>query len=173
MALLDRIAVVSGVGAGISLAAIALINAAQIISRLVGQQIPAADDFAAWTMAASAFLALPYALRRGDHIRVTLLLQFLPKAAERAMELLATAVGLGVASWAAYNAVIFVWGSYSYNEVAQGMLRVPLWIPQLAMPIGLVLLAVMLLDRLIRCLQGREPAEAAQAGEDGSPALTE
>ena len=170
MALLDRIAAVSGAAAGVALAAIAAINAAQIVSRLVGRQIPAADDFAAWTMAASAFLALPYALRRGDHIRVILLLQALPRRAERWMETAATAIGLGIAAWAAWNAVVFVWGSYTYDEVAQGMLRVPLWMPQSAMAIGLVLLAVMLADRLLRCLQGRAPTESV---EGGATALTE
>ena len=71
-ALLDRLARASGAAAAASLAAIAVIIAAQIVARLMGQQIPAADDFAGWAMAASAFLALPYALRHGDHIRVTL-----------------------------------------------------------------------------------------------------
>lgn len=79
MPILDRIAVASGAVAALFLALIGAIVAAQIASRLIGMQIPAADDFAAWSMAASVFLALPYAMLRGDHIRVPLLLQFLPR----------------------------------------------------------------------------------------------
>ncbi|MEF7616753.1 TRAP transporter small permease [Aquincola sp. MAHUQ-54] len=155
MSLLDRAAAASGAASAVSLAAICVVITAQIVARLAGQQIPAADDFAAWTMAASAFLALPYALRHGDHIRVTLVLQFLPRGGERAFELVATAIGTAVAAWAAWHTVAFVYGSWAYDEVAQGMLRVPLWIPQFSMAVGMVLLAVVLADRLLRCIAGR------------------
>ncbi len=159
--MLNRLATASGAAAAVALAAIALVIAAQIVARLLGQQIPAADDFAAWAMAASAFLALPYALRHGDHIRVTLVLQFLPKGWERGYELIASAIGAALSGWAAWHTVRFVVDSWRYDEVAQGMLRVPLWIPQLSMAVGMVLLALMLLDRLWRGLRGRPLSDAA------------
>lgn len=162
MKLLDRLAAAAGAAAAVALAGIGVVIVAQIVARLIGRQIPAADDFAAWSMAASAFLALPYAMRHGDHIRVTLLMQRAPAGVARVMELLATAIGFGLAAWAGWYATVFVVDSWQYNEVAQGMLRVPLWIPQLCMPIGLVLLALVLGDRLWRCLRG-EPVE--QGGE--------
>lgn len=154
MSKLDRLVVASGVAAAIFLALIGVVIAAQIIARQFGHQIPAADDFAAWSMAGSIFLALPYAMLRGDHIRVTLLMQFLPKKLMPAYETLATLFGFVLCTWAAWNACIFVYESFEYNEVAQGMLRVPMWIPQLCMPIGLVLLAAVVGRRLIACLRG-------------------
>lgn len=155
MSMLDRLAKASGAAAAVALAAIGVVITAQIVARLAGRQIPAADDFAAWAMAASAFLALPYAMRHGDHIRVTLVLQFLPKGWEKGFELLASAIGFALAAWAAWHTVTFVYDSWQFDEVAQGMLKVPLWIPQLAMAIGMALLALMLADRLLRCLTGR------------------
>jgi TRAP-type C4-dicarboxylate transport system permease small subunit len=141
---------------------------AQIGARLIGEQIPAADDFAAWAMAASAFLALPYALHHGDHIRVTLILQRLPQGVQRGVELIATLTGLGLSAWAGWHACVFVFESWQYHEVAQGLLRVPLWIPQLAMPLGFVLLALLMAERLWRCLSG-QPLEPL----DGEAARTE
>lgn len=167
--LLDRIAKASGAASAVALAAIGVVIAAQIVARLLGRQIPAADDFAAWAMAASAFLALPYAMRHGDHIRVTLILQFLPKRWERGFELLASALGVVLSAWAAWHTVVFVVDSWRYDEVAQGMLRVPLWIPQLSMAIGMTLLALMLVDRLWRGLRGRPLSDTA----DGETARTE
>lgn len=161
MAVLDRLSKASGAASAVALASIGLVIAAQIVARLLGHQIPAADDFAAWAMAASAFLALPYAMRRGDHIRVTLILQFLPSSWERGFEILATALGLALSVWMAWHASFFVLDSWRYEEVAQGMLRVPLWIPQLAMAIGMCLLALMLADRLLCCLRGLPPSDAA------------
>lgn len=168
MSVLDRLAKASGAAAAVALAAIGVVITAQIVARLAGQQIPAADDFAAWAMAASAFLALPYAMRHGDHIRVTLVLQFLPQALHKAFELLASAIGFALAAWAAWHTVTFVFDSWQYDEVAQGMLKVPLWIPQLSMAIGMALLALMLADRLLRCLSGRPLPDA-----DGDVARTE
>lgn len=160
MAVLDRLARLSGAASALALAAIGLVIAAQIVARLAGHQIPAADDFAAWAMAASAFLALPYAMRHGDHIRVTLVLQFLPKHWERGYELLASAIGTALAGWAAWHTLQFVYDSWQYEEVAQGLLRVPLWIPQLSMALGLLLLALMLVERLWRGLRGQPLSDA-------------
>jgi TRAP-type C4-dicarboxylate transport system permease small subunit len=168
-AFLDRLARASGAAAAASLAAIAVIIAAQIVARLFGQQIPAADDFAGWAMAASAFLALPYALRKGDHIRVTLIAQMLPKRWQHGLDLLATAVGVALACWGAWYAVNFVLDSWRYHEVAQGMLAVPLWIPQLSMAIGMTLFALMMLDRLLRVALGLPLSERV----DGEASRTE
>jgi TRAP-type C4-dicarboxylate transport system permease small subunit len=168
MKLLDRLATAAGVASACSLALICVIIVAQIGARLIGEQIPAADDFAAWAMAASAFLALPYALHHGDHIRVTLILQRLPQGVQRGVELIATLTGLGLSAWAGWHACVFVFESWQYHEVAQGLLRVPLWIPQLAMPLGFVLLALLMAERLWRCLSG-QPLEPL----DGEAARTE
>lgn len=168
-ALLDRLARASGAAAAASLAAIAVIIAGQIVARLFGQQISAADDFAGWAMAASAFLALPYALRNGDHIRVTLIAQMLPKSWQRGLDTLATAVGVALACWGAWYAVNFVLDSWRYDEVAQGMLAVPLWIPQLSMAIGMSLFALMMLDRLLRVALGLPLSEQT----DGEASRTE
>ncbi|AOW11503.1 hypothetical protein LPB72_22415 [Hydrogenophaga crassostreae] len=168
-AILDRLARASGAAAAASLAAIALIIGAQIVARLLGQQIPAADDFAGWAMAASAFLALPYALRNGDHIRVTLIAQMLPKSWHRGLDIVATAIGVGLACWGAWSVVRFVLDSWEFDEVAQGMLAVPLWIPQLSMAVGMVLFALMMADRLLRVSLGLPLSEKA----DGDASRTE
>lgn len=157
MATLERIAVASGALAATCLAGIAALIAAQIVARLFGYQIPAADDFAAWSLAGSIFLALPYAMLRGDHIRVTLLMQFLPERAKRPYEVCATLIALGLSAWCAWHAVFFVYESYAYNEISQGMLRVPLWIPQLSMPIGLILITLVLAAHLVDALRGKLP----------------
>jgi len=154
MSMLDRLATAAGVLAAVFLALIGLIIALQIGARLFGQQIPASDDFAAWAMAASLFLALPYALRHGDHIRVTIVLQFMPARLVKTYEIVATLIGLGLSGWASVHAIDFVVESYVYQEVASGMVAVPLWMPQLAMPVGLTLLTAMLTQRLWRCLRG-------------------
>ncbi len=45
-----------------------------IVSRQVGFNVPGVDAYAGYMMAGAGFLALAHTLKRGEHIRVTLLL---------------------------------------------------------------------------------------------------
>ncbi|MEG1455547.1 MAG: TRAP transporter small permease [Comamonas sp.] len=119
-----------------------------------GTQIPAADDFAAWSMAATVFLSLPYTLRQGAHIRVTLALQVLPPRAKQLCEVLSTVAALVLVGWAAKHCTLFVHESFVGNELSQGMVILPMWVPQLSMPIGMWGMFVMLLGRLVCALRG-------------------
>src|SRR5690625_1240312 len=157
---LDRLAAVCGGFAALFLCLIGVSIAAQIGSRLMGMQITAADDFAAWSMAASVFLALPYAMLHGDHIRVVLLLQALPDRWHKPYELVATAIAVGITAWGTWYVTVFTYESFMFNELAQGMVRMPLWIPQVTMPIGLGLFTLMLIRRLIRCIRNEELEES-------------
>ncbi len=160
---LDTMAKACGVLAAVFLVLLALIILLQIIGRLFGQLIPSADDFAVWAMASSVFLGLPYAMLRGDHIRVTLVLQVLPRSWHQGYEIVATSLALVISAWGAYYSVIFVYESFLYNELSPGMVPVPMWMPQIGMPIGLVLFTVMVLRRLIMCLRG-QPLEEPKHG---------
>ena len=53
----------------------------------------------------------------------------------------------------------YVRESWVFGDVSQGLLAVPLWIPQLSMAVGMVLLAVALVERLLRRLTGRPVPE--------------
>lgn len=140
-------------GAIALLAATAFVSA-QIVSRLFGYQIVGTDDLAAWSMAGIVFLSLPHTLKAGAHIRVTLLLQALPPRMRAASDLVANAVALCLVAWAAWHCTAFVLESYRTHEMSQGMIVIPIWLPQLSMPIGLVGLLVMLLGRLLNLLEG-------------------
>ena len=61
-------------------------------------------------------------------------------------------------------AVQMTYDSYRFNDMAQGVLAVPLWIPQLGFTGGLVILAIALIDEMINVLRGNRPSY-----EQGSP----
>jgi len=151
---LEAMARVSAWLGGLFLLATALLVAAQILARLAGAQIPSADDVTAWFLAGSVLLALPYALRQGSHIRVTLLLHMLPAGLRRFCEVLSNVAALILAGWAAWHCTGFVQDSFLNNEVSQGIVALPMWIPQLSMPVGLWGLFAMLAGRLAALLSG-------------------
>jgi TRAP-type C4-dicarboxylate transport system permease small subunit len=126
---------------------------AQIVARNLGSTVRDAEEFAAWAMAAAGFFGLPYALHCGSHIRVQVVMRFLPESLHRPMEILATVIGLALAAYLAWYCTSFVIESYRFNELSQGLIAVPLWMPQLPMAIGTALLVLAFGERLVRVLR--------------------
>ena len=135
-AALDALYRASGILAGFFLVCIAVMTLAQIGGRLLGFAARSFDDFAGFAMAASFFLGLAWTMRCGEHIRVSLLLHSLRGRARRALEIACLAVSLFLCGYFAWWSVDMAWTSYQLNDVSQGLVAVPLWIPQLAMAIA-------------------------------------
>jgi TRAP-type C4-dicarboxylate transport system permease small subunit len=51
-----------------------------------------------------------------------------------------------------------VWDSYKFNDLSQGLIVVPMWIPQLSIVIGSILLFLAFVDELIRVIAGHKPS---------------
>jgi TRAP-type C4-dicarboxylate transport system permease small subunit len=126
-----------------------------VLGRQLGFNIPGLDAYAGYAIAAALFLALPETLRRGDHIRVTLVLERLPPRWRNAFEYACLIAAAGLACYLAWFACRMAWQSHSFNDVSQGADATPLWIPQMAMALGCIGLAISLLDALLARWQGR------------------
>ena len=157
-----------GVLAALSLLGIAALILSQIGLRLMGSQIPSADDFAAWGLSASIFLALPATLIRGDHIRVTSLRQLMPDRLGHIADILAAAFATAMMGWVAWAIFGYVHESWTYNEVSQGVVAVPLWWPQSAMVLGSVLFALAFAERCF-CRRRRRPEPGLSTRVTGTP----
>jgi TRAP-type C4-dicarboxylate transport system permease small subunit len=167
-AALDWLYRASGVLAGFFLVCIAAMTLAQIGGRLLGIAARSFDDFAGFAMAASFFLGLAWTMRCGEHIRVSLLLHQAGGAARRALELICLALSLFLCAYFAWYAIDMTWTSYQLKDVSQGLVAVPLWVPQSGMALGLAVLVVALADDFLVTLGGGtssyEAAEAKKAG---------
>lgn len=154
---LDRLFTWTGYLAGFFMVAIAALVVAQIIARLFHQQIPSVDEFAGYCLAASSFLGLAYSFRSGSHIRVTLLTAKLGNKAQRLvlMAVLVFAAAM-IAIWA-YNSAYLVYESWEFKEMSTGILKYPIWIPQLSMAIGVTLFGIAIMEDLVNVMLGREP----------------
>ena len=78
---LDRLYLCAGYAAGAFLVLIFAIMMVMSVGRQFALNIPAGDDFASWCMAAMAFLGLAHTFKRGEMIRVGLLLERLHRRA--------------------------------------------------------------------------------------------
>ncbi len=117
-----------------------------IADRQLGLGLRGLDAYAGYAIAAALFLALPGTLQKGEHIRVTLVLQRLPARWRSVAEWWSLAAGVLLTAALAGYAVRLVWLSKLTNDISQGSDATPLWLPQLAMALGCVGLLVALLD---------------------------
>jgi len=135
-----------------------------IVGRLMNWFIAGTDSYAGYCMAAAGFLALAHTLKRGEHIRVTLVLEHMSARARRALELWALAAATVLALAFAWYSVRLTFQSWQFNDISTGNDATPLWIPQLAMASGTIVLAIAFVDELVREWRGvrrvRVPEEA-------------
>jgi TRAP-type C4-dicarboxylate transport system permease small subunit len=155
---LDRLYLWSGYAAGIFLVLIFALLLGMSAGRKLGVNIPAGDDIASWCMASCAFLGLAHTFKCGEMIRVGLLIDGLPERARFVVEIVSLVLGLGFIGFFTWNAIRLTYDSWRLHDVAQGVLPVPLWIPQLGYTAGLVILTVAFLDELLRVLGGHRPS---------------
>jgi TRAP-type C4-dicarboxylate transport system permease small subunit len=156
-AVLDRLYLFSGYLAGLFLIAIFILMMVLSAGRPLGVNLPAGDDFVSWCMAATAFLGLAHTFRSGEMIRVGLLIDRLEGRARHIVEIAALLVGTGFVGFFALNAVRMTYQSWLFVDMSQGVVAVPLWIPQLGYSGGLVILLIAFVDELVHVLRGNPP----------------
>ena len=62
-----------------------------------------------------------------------------------------------------YAVARFVYESWKFNEMAQGLILIPIWIPQLSFLLGALIFFIALLDDFVVLVRGAKPAyEAAE-----------
>ena len=148
--LLDFIYFASGALAAVSLVAILLLIVVQMVARWTGEVFPGAASYAGYAMAAASFLAFANALNRGAHIRVSILLNALPKGPKRLLEIWCFGLAAVIAWYFTYYAYWFVYWSWKFNEISQSQDATALWIPQSVMVVGGGILAIALTDNLLQ-----------------------
>ena len=153
--ILDRLYWICGILAGIFMVGIAVFILIALAGTIFGFVTRSMDEFAGYSMAASAFLGLSYTLHHNEHIRVTLFLQRFQGPARRRVEIWCHLLGTIISAFFAWYSVKMVYVSWAINELSQGLIPLPLWIPQVGMAIGTTMLAVAMLDRLVSVLAGK------------------
>jgi TRAP-type C4-dicarboxylate transport system permease small subunit len=149
--ILDFLYKLGGVIAALFLIAILTIIVLQMLARWTGQVFPGATDYAGYCMAGASFFAFAYALNHGAHIRVSLFLNALGEK-RRWGELWCFLIGTAASTYFAWYAVRGTYWSWKLKELSQGLDATPVWIPQLSMSVGTVLLAICFWDHLIRII---------------------
>ena len=126
-----------------------------VLGRQFQFHVPGTDAYAGYAMAAAGFLALAHTLKCNEHIRVTLVLGMLTGRARRGLELWSLSVAVLLSGLFAWFAVRLVWQSLEFNDISTGNDATPLWIPQLAMALGTLVLFIAIVDEWVLEARGQ------------------
>jgi TRAP-type C4-dicarboxylate transport system permease small subunit len=152
----------AGVVAGLALIGTLVFVLIGIGGRLFHFHVPGTDAYAGYCMAAAGFLALAHTLKRGEHIRVTLIVEHLSPARRRALEIAALVIATLLAALFAFYSVRLAFQSWQFNDVSTANDATPLWLPQIAMAAGTLTLFVAVVDELVAEVRGRRRKSAAE-----------
>ena len=152
--------------AALSMVGLLVMVLLSVVSRLLHFHVPGTDAYAGYLIAGAGFLALAHTLKRGEHIRVTLLLGALKGGAKRGMEIWALAAASALALLSAFYSGRLAWQSHAFNDISTGNDAMPLWIPQLSMAVGTAILTIAFVDELVLEIRGqRRTADVAARNE--------
>ncbi len=131
-----------------------LMNTEIVTRYLFGASTLIADEYTGYGFAIVILSGLMYAHRSGALLRVDFGVNLLGSGWRTGALVLASLASLALASFSAY-AGYRAWAlSWLFNSSSSFTSATPLWIPQIAMPIGFVLLAVSFAEEAVSRLYG-------------------
>ena len=164
---LDVIYRIGGAASGALLVLLCGLVLYSILARLVGFYAGGATDVAGYVMATSTFLALAYTFRTQGHIRVALLIQSFSGPNRRAIEVVCLGIMSAITCFVAYYLARLAHDSWSFGERSEGADAILIWIPQLPVAIGALLLAVSVTHTLVQAFFDYDSVNPETRGHEG------
>jgi TRAP-type C4-dicarboxylate transport system permease small subunit len=145
----------------LAIVAMMLLISCDVIARNVFRtSLLISDEVSGYLLVVMTFFGISYSLRSGSLLRIEFILFALPKRSRFVIDVLFDLVALVVCCLLLRSTIRFTWITWQREAVAPTLIETPLWIPQLAMPIGLVILVIAFLLELrssVLRLLGRAP----------------
>jgi TRAP-type C4-dicarboxylate transport system permease small subunit len=160
---LDRLTRVIELALALAFIIAVALNFSNVVGRyLFGRSLLGSDEVQVFIMVAMTFLGAAIVTRRNEHLRMDVLVQFMPDTVR---------LGLRIAEQVVLIALAYFVLSQSYFYATQ-MLRigrtsdmagVPMWIPHGAVVLGFALILLIALWRLVTVISGRAVEHSAPA----------
>ena len=112
-----------------------------------------ADEYSGYFLVAVVLMGLAYALKQDAHIRVEVIRTRLGQKGKSRVDAGCTLLGLVLTIYAIYHAVLMAKDAYLLEMTADSISETPLFLPQLMIPLGLILFALQLIATFIRRLR--------------------
>ena len=96
-----------------------------------------AGEYSGYFYLASVFFGLGYTFKENGHIRITILTSKLSKKGIKVVDIFAGVITLGLLLFILYYSIKMVVESYKFDMVSETVSQTPIYLTQLALPIGL------------------------------------
>jgi TRAP-type C4-dicarboxylate transport system permease small subunit len=139
------------------LAMIALIGAEAIARNLFGTSLQITDEVGGYLLVAVTFLSMSVAEAHGAFHRVEFVQMRLSRSARVISQIIFDLMSLAASVLVSWQLVRLALNSWHSEDVAPTPLQTPLWLPQVSMGLGMILLCLALLRTIvmkIRLLRG-------------------
>jgi TRAP-type C4-dicarboxylate transport system permease small subunit len=140
------------------------LNLINIIGRYVFYaSIPWAEEIMIYLMVASVFFGSAQASLTATHISMDIFIRDLPKAVKMAILLINDVILLVVAAVVMWKTIPVVFQLYNFDQRSEAA-RIPIYIPQMIIPIGFLLMMVGTLLHRIMAMIDPSDAQTHHAG---------
>lgn len=145
--LLDRVVLATGYLAGMLFLGLAFFVTYDVLARKWGQALgipttQVTDEISGYMLVLASTWGFAYALRTDAHVRIDVLLPYMPRPVRAAMDFLALAVMAFFACLFAWRCWLLVLDSWETGIRSSTYLLTPLWVPQVILAVGFSLLAL-------------------------------
>jgi len=145
----------------VSMATVSLLVFGQVVSRYGFNYTPVwSEELSRFLVVWSIFIGVAIGVRNNQHIGVDALLRFLPHRLLLASEVLLNLIGVVVIGILVYTSIDFIQQTMEYGQLSPAM-RIPMYIPYIAMPVGLSLSIVHFIHNIVKLFTNPKQAESA------------
>ena len=150
------------------LASMVVIGYSVVMRYFANRPIPWVDELAGYLLVASVMLAAADALLQGEHIRVDILVERLSARGRQVAALIGLVAVLAASALLAVEGADMVAFSRMVDLKSNGYLAVPMWMPQLLVPVGAVLMGLAAIVAFVAAWRAGPAATRAKSDTAGS-----
>jgi TRAP-type C4-dicarboxylate transport system permease small subunit len=141
----------TGAAFGIVIGALILLMAVEIAIRFYGiGSLSWLIEIAEYTLCGGTFLAAPWVLRQGAHVRIDILVTALPRRLGKRLEQFCDLLGCGISALLSYYGCVMVLRAWNANAILFKSWWTPEWIVLLPVPVACLLLFAEFVLRFFR-----------------------
>jgi len=163
--MMDRILVpigwIENTIAVVTMTVVSIIVFGNVVSRYGFNYTPIwSEELSRFLVVWSIFIGVSIGVRKNQHIGVDALLRFLPHKLKTASEVLLNLIGVVVIGILIFNSIEFIQHTMEFEQLSPAM-RVPMYIPYIAMPVGLSLSIFHFIHNIVKLFTVADQAELA------------
>lgn len=157
--IINRLSDIAGIVSACCLLSVSLIVVYEVFMRYAfNSPTTWVGEMSVYLIMATGMLAASYTLRNNSHFTITILTDRLSSANQRRLRVVTDIAGALYCSVFVFKGMELVRFSYEMEDVSSGLLEAPLWVPNLLIPVGGVLLTLQFLNRIVDNITGQTQA---------------